>query len=1303
MTSTRKRIWDYRLFKLFTALVVLVALLAVAGVLLVNTDFFSDTISDTISAYYFYGTDYRLDIGRISGNPLSNLVLADLTVRYRGKDLAYDVLRIDKVELKYNLYSLLGDDHSLESLYLSEPHIWIKQDSTGINRIPGGERGGGGFTRFSVNDLQMSKGQIIYQTEKGADAIKKIELKGAVRSMGESLRAEIFSGSGEIMTRNISIGAMKGNIVFSNGSDKGDGEYPLEGLYLEKYSIRTGSSRVMLNGRFDPGRMLMKMAVDFSPLDVDEVLTVLDSDKRKMGRIHGRFTMEGKPDSLRVSGTADGVISGYALSDLKLEAVFEDSVVILESVMGGFNGAYVNGGGRMDFEEGLLGLDIEVGNLDLSKGFIPGETMPETDFNGRAGIGYYLPSGELSFDLNLEAGHFRRIPYETAVIRGVLSGDTLFARRARLTSATHDLDMRGFLAGKEDFKFYLDIRCDRGDTLFPYFGIEEYSADIDLTGMWVGGFDEWDLRLTGTCGDFVYRSAVVPEGDIKLAVEKADRYDVYFDMDADSCHIAPFSFNGLNISLEYLGDGVNIKNLELIRPDVISEMQGRVVTGGGETRLVFDNVLMKMFGEDWVSSGNFNISVNDSLMLFDDLQIHSKLGALYFDGVLKRFDDYFVGSLQYQRLDLSLLNRSKLLSIPLEGKAAGFIDCSGYVKDPDLRIAFELANGKIDTISVSSLSLKALYSDGHCAVDTLSLSSRDGSALAAGTIEGIRVRDLFKKGPEAFLLSTGNLTIEGRRLNLKPYLAYLGNLPFSDGEFTGTLQLSDSLAHPDFDFDGIINNIEFDHLTVPRIDLKAGKEGDDVKIEGMMRLFSSEQAGELSGNFPLKKNKWFYSLDRNRPFELNIDIPRCDIGDMSEMSDIVATAEGFCSVKFTAKGSVNDPDLSGSIKLSGANFRPAGMEERFRNVNAHITLEDTLLTIINLEGREGKDGEFVCSGTISLEGWKPAGYDITLDMNKVLVASIRDVMAIVSGRIEIGTARTDAGAVPSLTGRVEVNESEIYIDIGEMGRQGAESAGVTPAWIAEIDLDLKGSTRIKTPDANIELLGQATLHHNSRGTYLRGTLKLHRGWYNIYNNKFRISSGTLQFAHAGGFRPIVDIEAVTYDPEGKRIYLNIVWHQDDPQPILSLRHEDSGYSETDIWKMLGGGVVGSSGDEESGWDALGTAQNLAANYLERVLNSQMEGFTVSLEQNVNSGASNGMTGERETMLAIGKYLSEGLYVQFKQGLSVSTEREIEVEYRISDLFLIRSEIIKHSDKILPGKSLRSSDEINIDVKLRWEF
>ena len=323
-------------------------------------------------------------------------------------------------------------------------------------------------------------------------------------------------------------------------------------------------------------------------------------------------------------------------------------------------------------------------------------------------------------------------------------------------------------------------------------------------------------------------------------------------------------------------------------------------------------------------------------------------------------------------------------------------------------------------------------------------------------------------------------------------------------------------------------------------------------------------------------------------------------------------------------------------------------------------------------------------------------------MNEFVLASLSNILAIVSGSVSVGTRIEGERALPVITGSCRIKESEVYYDLGSFSASPDAGTLELPSYIAAIDLAIPGNTWIRTPDARVELQGNVTLHHDAKGTYLRGELNLVRGWYNVYGNKFRITSGRIRFVYAGSFRPVVDIEAETRDPEGRRIYLTLQWHQDDLEPRLTLRHEDPGYSETDIWKMLGGGVVTTEGEGTS-WDARSTAQNLAANYIERVLNSQMEGVTIELEAGRGTSELAGTGDYRDTKIAIGKYLSQGLYVKYKQGLSISSARQIEVEYRISNLFLIRSEVIRYFEKAIQGNSPRTSDEINVDLKLRWEF
>jgi hypothetical protein len=684
---------------------------------------------------------------------------------------------------------------------------------------------------------------------------------------------------------------------------------------------------------------------------------------------------------------------------------------------------------------------------------------------------------------------------------------------------------------------------------------------------------------------------------------------------------------------------------------------------------------------------------------FDDAQFHSKGGAVFVNGTLGTVSRSIGGRFTFERLDLDLFNRSGMVKTPVAGKAHGTIACSGSYRDPGLEVDVSVKGGSVDTFALDTLRLQAAYERGTYRIDSLLVAAPSGSLTCSGDISGMPIRNFAGNPLDALKNASVSIESSCRDLDIVPLLSLAGVREFSGGRLSGSLSIVDSLMHPLVSFRGQIRDLGVSAFEIPSIDCTVTMNREGLKAEGTLHD-SPTHEGSFRGAVPLVPAEFLYSLDRERPVSLELVLSDGDLGALPSVIDAIAEASGRYSASLTVAGTVDSPHLYGDLVLSNASFRISGMEEKYREVNAKVLLDDTLLTIAELRGREGKKGTFNGTGWIALEGWKPKEYRIAFNMDEFVLASLSNVLAVVSGDATVSTRVVNGAAIPVITGSCEVKQAEVYYDLGNLSSSAAEGAAEAPTWIAAIDCKIPGNTWIRTPDARVELRGDVTLHHDEKGTYLRGDLSLVRGWYNVYNNKFTITSGKLQFVTAGSFRPVVDVEARTRDPEGRYIYLTLRWHQDDLEPRLTLLHEDAGYSETDIWKMLGGGIVAG---EDAAWDARGTAQNLAANYIERVLNSQMEGVTIELEAGRSADQSSGAEDLLNTKIAVGKYLSQGLYVKYKQGLSISSAREIEVEYRISNLLILRSEVIRYFDKAIQGKSPRSSDEINVDLKLRWEF
>ena len=1289
--------------------IVLAILLALVSVVFFGprTDFFARGAGRLASEHFLAGTAFSISVDKVEGSMFRDVTFKGIKVHYRGRGEHFDLFRADEVSLRYDLLSLMRRSRRFETVSVVRPVLRLEADSTGTFVLPAVGGGRGSLPFIEIGRFSVVEGHVTIQGPGYSEAFSRVNLGGSAKSGGTELHVAIELGSTECAQRGLFLRRLGGRIALVNDvKTKDAAAAPAARIMLDSLTVALDESNFTASGLIVPSTRLFDLAIDADPVDIDEITRILRIDTTHRGEIKGTFTAKGKPERFRLAGTMSGVLSGYALSDYRVNLLRDGDVVRLDSLGGVLNGAQVDGKGSYELKApNLLSLDLAVRGLDLSRGFALKKKLPETRFNGAGRLSYRVRDGLFSFALDLGEGDYMGFPFASAVAHGSYVNDTLRVEDALLASPTHTVSCRGTVAGGTAVSFLFNVECAARDTIFPYFKIKEYRGDARLNGKWEGTLDRWDLRMNGTCRNLAYHGSLVPEGEVRLAITRNSArdsdYTVFFDLDGPGCRMGPVRFDGMSLSLEYQDRVTNIKRLVLSREDVKVGASADVRLEGKGATVRFKECSLEALDETWIGAGAFAVHIGDTAVRFDDIQLHSRAGAAYLDGAIGIKSKSLSGRFAFEHLGLDLLNRAGLVKAPIAGRARGTILLSGSYLDPGLGIDVAVEGGSLDSFVIDTLRMKADYASGRYAIDSLLVASPSGSLSLSGEISGMPVREVGRHPASA--LRNAGLAVQSscRNLDLVPLLSLAGIRVFSGGRLSGRLSLTDSLAHPSVYFKGRINDLAVASLKIPTVDCDVKVDRGGLAAEGTVHV-SPGHEGSFHGTVPLVPERFLYSLDRARAVSFEVNLPEGDLAELPAVTDLVAEGAGRYSAQIKVTGTVASPHLMGSLRLKNASFRISGMEEKYNQVNASVLLDDSLVTIAELSGREGKKGTFGCIGRMGLRGWKPLEYHITLNANEFLLASLPNILAIVNGTVNVGTKVEGGKALPIFTGTCEVRESELSYDLGSLSSTEAGTAVEEPSWLAAIDLKIPGNTWIRTPDARVELQGNVTLYHDAKGTYLRGEINIVRGWYIVYNNKFTITSGKLQFVTAGSFRPVVDIEAETQDAEGRKIYLTLQWHQDDLQPRLSLRHQDPGYSETDIWKMLGGGIVTAEGSQAS-WDARGTAQSLAANYLERVLNSQMAGVTIELETGHSTNPVPGTVDYKDTKIAIGKYLSEGLYVKYKQGLSISSARQIEVEYRISNLFILRSQLIRYSETAIPGNSPRSSDEINVNLKLRWEF
>ena len=245
-----------------------------------------------------------------------------------------------------------------------------------------------------------------------------------------------------------------------------------------------------------------------------------------------------------------------------------------------------------------------------------------------------------------------------------------------------------------------------------------------------------------------------------------------------------------------------------------------------------------------------------------------------------------------------------------------------------------------------------------------------------------------------------------------------------------------------------------------------------------------------------------------------------------------------------------------------------------------------------------------------------------------------------------------------------------------------------------MDLDAAKNVWIRNPDLLAELEGAVIINRDERGLYFRGDMTVLRGSYKVFNNKFEITDGTFDFSASETLRPSMQITAYTphYDyskAEEGNINLTLNWPYDRKEPRIQLSYDVPGYTEAEIWAMLGGVSNTQSFNKNLGTVGAGVATNT----LERVINAQMAGgLNVNVGQrtyNVGEPGAKQNATEQVTTVGVSKYLWQDIYLEYQRDLSTQSQQEVNVEYRLGKRFRIRSQLIYNSRRQSKAAANRS--------------
>jgi hypothetical protein len=1269
-------------------------------------------LSRYVNDHYFKETPFQFSCGAVRSDLVSHARVSNPVIRYQDAERSVRVFSAEEISIDYDVLEALKLRLIIRHLGLEKVRISLWHDAQGKPIVPV-PRSSDGITgekaspyveivRFDVHDLQF-----MIEREDADRTIKEVDLSGSARYSDGKGEIEIDQGRAYLADKDRNVSSIRATVEFEGGR-----------VRANNVVVRLEQSLVMLSGSYEDGRFEHVQGV-FNPLSLDEI-SYLGWIPEEKGEIGGSVVLSGKRDSLAVEGSLTGRALGLVFSGLSLGGVITPKDIRLSKLEGEVHGARLDGEVFYDRVSGGYTFDGTCERLDLAEGFLAGGGAPTTDLNGRVRLTHDGAANTFDIWADLTNSAISEFEAEDVDFAGRWSGETgLDVRSVVLSRPGFSLAGFGTIDEKNRADFVLSAGGNDLDYVTEYLSLPRLGGIADLTAKLVGPLDALQINANGDWRDLEYLTARIDSAAIHADARgvRGPRARATVNVDGRRLFLGGKEFTSPHVLFEVDGENVVVRDLSFAKGDTVVTADFDVETGLSGTPILVKHLEVQTPRSTWRTQRPARVTVYEGSTVVDTLLLESNGSEVGVAGRYSTETDETELRVWGDDVELSILAEIAGPRVPLQGVADFDALLLGDLDDPGVRLALDVSNGAVGEYPFQRLFLDGEFAAGRYWLSRLIAQNGPDSITVSGTWNCPK-SPVALAGPGMDADEVWNSAISGEavvhRFPITSIVQKFYGDSEWDGSFSGRLAIQGTLADPSIALDGVASTGKPSGIGLPDV------HADIVYEEGRLsirRLSTGEGSnrttleGELPVALDLRGGSGF-RFNRDGPVDLGADIALGDLSIIAGRIGAVAAAAGKLTGRLDVRGTFAHPTFDGELALRNTAFRLSGSDEVFRELRADLNIRNNRVTLSSLEARKEKKGQIAGRGSAVLQGFGVSEYAVDLVLTDLQLSLVPGFRSVQSGRVRVSSRLNEQGEpVPIVTGSLEIKEAVITrsLAIQEGPPSPLTMPTESPTWLCDLEFRSPKNVWVRNPEVNIEMGGDLVLKRDQKGIYFRGDLNVLRGSYTLYNNKFRITSGRFDFATATTLRPGIYLDAYTpYRRAGEtehQIYLSLSWPPDEHEPKISLTYSEPGYSESDIWAMLGGQVVtgGAAFTEGGEWDPGGTATSLASNYLERILNAQMSDMTIAVES--RPVGEPGRTGDRENemSIAVGRYLSEDLYFNYRQGLRVSSAREIDVEYRLSNLLLLRSEIIQYSQKGIQGASRQTSDEINFDLKFRWEY
>jgi autotransporter translocation and assembly factor TamB len=1286
------KVWIRR--KHVVLLIAIVVVVATLWYLLRFTPLVPDQIARTFTENLLHDRGYRLEVTSVRGNPLGDLVLSGARlVAERGR--GEDVVHIREVEVRVHPWNLFRGRVDVLRLRLVEPSVRL--GSGGVQRDL--LRSTGTAPRaptppIRIRHLEVERGRLDVVTDSTVVlTVRDIAAHLELRADSREIRFRVERLEGRDLTRDLELQSASGSIVTRSNVWR-----------FEGFQIETPGSRAEIEGSWNSPNRVLELAGNCDPFDLDDLASFVQLPVT--GSVAGPFQFRWDGEEIRFSGTWSGAFAEYAMRDVALELDWApDSLRIRRAAGFLHDQAFAT---EFDLVDDALVGRARFTDLDLQA---VRAHLPQSHI--QAAVDFSRRSHEDTLRLRVETGAARVDAWSFDAVQAWvdLVGNEAQIRDGYVESPHATARMHGELLG-DQLALEWDLQAsDAADLLAPL-GLELH-ATMQARGLFHGALDSLSCNASGEFGDALLANLQALEGSFELEARGIGGLaHVDADVRGDGFALGPRAFERFSADLGFSDDGLHLRRVEASSGDTLVAVAGRLHLDERDwngnrlptQQLKLDGALLQVGQQEIRVEEPATLWWRQRAVRVDSLRLVTRGGRMRLDGTLDLARSRVDVRSEIREFDLGFFGRLAALQQRIGGSGTGWVEAHGSLDASQVDARLRIESGRWNTLEFDSVQVD-LTSDAFGAeLRELRVHTQEGALQLDGRLAYLPSLRRWVTGrsgsrdPEEL----GRAAIEAR-LQLDDlrverfWQALRGEAPDWSSRVTTHVDLQGSVREPVIAGSGSLIDVTVGSSVDVDTLLFEASYADGVLRVPELHVVTPGARLEADGRLPVRLHlAQGAKLQRTEAVEARLRLARSSFAIVPRFVALLEPPTqdvpiGEIEGRLAISGTLASPRLLGDVRVDGAGFTLANLEEVYRDTYVAGVFEGNTLRLLDLHASTGTEGRVRGGGHVVFEGFRVADYELSLEAERVPVYSVPSMVALIDGQVDIRAVRLRNGdPIPEFRGGLTILEAEVTREFTSgAGGGGLFESTDTPEWLADVSIVAPGRVWVKNNNADAELKGNVQVNRSTSGLDVNGQATVKRGHYSVYLERFEITRGELDFSRNPGWEPALDIEA-RRGRRGNRIYVHLTGRPSEPRLSFT---SDQGGTSAELQEILMA-------------DIQNDPANVATTMVEQIFADfeYIDSITIDPAAGRDPDADQNTALLRPYNVSAGRAISDRLFMTYTRGFNQSDlNQRVAIELDILRGLLLES---AWEQRYIPSRQERSDAAQNafqFDLKFRYEY